>query len=90
MLTGFKAVPHHHETIPGSHDMFDYGFFDTRFYKTVQVYEQENSNPSKTAHGDDPVDRELTLEQVNQTFFCLRRCFQQMSQTLRIGTSRST
>ena len=42
-----EAVSHHHEDIPGSHDMFDYGYFDTRFYKTVQVYEQEQANPSK-------------------------------------------
>ena len=27
--------------------MFDYGFFDTRFYKTVQVYEKK-PNPSKS------------------------------------------
>ena len=43
-LTGSKAVPHHHESIPGSHDVFDYAFFDTRFYKLVQVLERAGSN----------------------------------------------
>jgi hypothetical protein len=48
MLIVGKAVRHHHEDIPGSHDMFDYGFFDTRFYKTVQLYETEKPDPSKS------------------------------------------
>lgn len=42
-----QAVPHHHKDIPGSHDMFDYGFFDTRFYKSVQLYEQETPKPGR-------------------------------------------
>ena len=48
MLIVEKAVRHHHEDIHGSQDMFDYGFFDTRFYKIIQVYEKEKPDPSKS------------------------------------------
>ena len=53
-----EAVPHHHEDIPGSHDMFDYGYFDTRFYKTIQVYGQAASNPS-TPRGNGYIETRL-------------------------------
>lgn len=45
--------------LQGSHDMFDYGFFDTRFYKTVQVYEREDSK-SGTERAIPAFDRQLT------------------------------
>ena len=48
MLIVGIAVRHHHEDIPGSQDMFDYGFFDTRFYKSVQLYETEKPDPSES------------------------------------------
>ena len=42
-----KDVPHHDESLPGSHDMFDYADFDTRIYKFVQLYELENPPSGK-------------------------------------------
>jgi hypothetical protein len=37
------AVSNRHDSIPGSHEMFDYAHFDTRFYKLVQLYEPEQA-----------------------------------------------
>jgi len=39
----FKAIPVHDDSIPGSHAIFDYADFDTRYYKFVQKYEAENA-----------------------------------------------
>ncbi|KAK5717026.1 hypothetical protein LTR17_016168 [Elasticomyces elasticus] len=39
----FFSIPVHHDSIPGSHAIFDFGDFDTRYYKFVQHYEAENA-----------------------------------------------
>ncbi|KAK4891375.1 hypothetical protein LTR27_010029 [Elasticomyces elasticus] len=39
----FYSIPVHHDSIPGSHAIFDFGDFDTRYYKFVQHYEAENA-----------------------------------------------
>jgi hypothetical protein len=35
----------HDDKLPGSHLIFDFADFDTRFYKAVQLYEPENAKP---------------------------------------------
>ncbi|KAK3627945.1 hypothetical protein LTR56_018935 [Elasticomyces elasticus] len=39
----FRSIPVHHDSIPGSHAIFDFADFDTRYYKFVQHYEAENA-----------------------------------------------
>jgi len=41
----FKAIPVHSDLLPGSKAIFDYADFDTRYYKTTQLFEPENGKP---------------------------------------------
>ncbi|KAK5674465.1 hypothetical protein LTS10_012853 [Elasticomyces elasticus] len=42
-MADLVAIPVHHDSIPGSHAIFDFGDFDTRYYKFVQHYEAESA-----------------------------------------------
>jgi len=42
MLTVHTAIPVHDDAIPGSHAIFDFAEFDTRYYKQVQLYEPQS------------------------------------------------
>jgi hypothetical protein len=44
----FKSVPHHHEMLHGGRSIHLYAKFDTRFYKRIQTYENENSVQGST------------------------------------------
>lgn len=41
-----SAIPVHDEQLPGSHAIFDFADFDTRYYKWVQTYEPKNTKES--------------------------------------------
>ncbi|KXL44410.1 hypothetical protein M433DRAFT_155048 [Acidomyces richmondensis BFW] len=43
----FKAIPVHDEQLPGSHAIFDFADFDTRYYKWVQTYEPKNTKENQ-------------------------------------------
>ena len=42
------AIPVHDEKLPGSHHIFDFADFDTRYYKVVQLFEGESSTTGKS------------------------------------------
>ncbi|KAK0288889.1 hypothetical protein LTR91_018424 [Friedmanniomyces endolithicus] len=58
----FKAIPVHDDSLPGSHAIFDFADFDTRYYKFVQHYEAENAKSGQAdfviAAGFTPTDEE--------------------------------
>lgn len=47
MLIAFAAIPVHDDAIPGSHGIFDFAQFDTRYYKQVQLYEPQSPRSGK-------------------------------------------
>ena len=68
LLTATLDVPHHDESLPGSQDMFDFAFFDARFYKATTLYEPEHPKSSKVEKLCQNVPGQYThIEQVFRT-----------------------
>ena len=47
LRSGNAAIPVHHSSLPGSHAIFDFVDFDTRYYKFVQLYDSGSSRSGK-------------------------------------------
>jgi len=60
------AIPVHDERLPGSHAIFDFADFDTRYYKWVQTYEPEAAKDGTLPAASDIEQCSDDWSQINQ------------------------